>query len=66
MVIFYDSLSYTLSEETPQWDLCNLIANIGGNLGMFLGVSSFSICEIITTLIELYFLRKSNQIETNV
>jgi hypothetical protein len=64
VVIFYESLSYKLSEETPQWLLSNLIASIGGNLGLFLGVSSFSICEIITTLIELSFFGKSNKIET--
>jgi hypothetical protein len=55
--VFYQSLSYTMSEEAPQWDGFSLIANIGGNLGLFMGVSFFSICEIITTLIELYFYK---------
>ncbi len=53
--VFYESLSYSMTEETPQWDIFSLVANIGGNLGLFLGVSFFSICEIITTLFELYF-----------
>jgi hypothetical protein len=56
--IFYDSLSYTLSEESPQLDMVTLIANIGGNLGLFLGMSMFSFCELITTLIELYYFYK--------
>jgi hypothetical protein len=56
--VFYQSLSYTMSEEAPQWDGFSLIANIGGNLGLFISVSFFSICEIITTLIELYFHKK--------
>jgi len=55
--VFYESLSYTMSEEAPQWDGFSLIANIGGNLGLFMGVSFFSIFEIITTLIELYFIK---------
>ncbi len=37
--VFYESLSYSVSEESPQWDGFSLIANIGGNLGLFLGVS---------------------------
>jgi len=56
--IFYDSLSYTSSEESPQLDMVTLIANIGGNLGLFLGMSMFSFCELITTLIELYYFYK--------
>ena len=59
--VFYESLSYLVSEESPQWDGFSLIANIGGNLGLFLGVSFFSLCEIITTFIELYFFRKENK-----
>jgi hypothetical protein len=56
--IFYDSLSYTSSEESPQLDIVTLIANIGGNLGLFLGMSMFSFCELITTLIELFYSYK--------
>jgi len=59
--VFYESLSYTVSEEAPQWDGFSLIANIGGNLGLFMGVSFFSICEIVATLIELYFFHKKEQ-----
>ena len=57
--VFYDSLSYTLSEESPQWDAFSLIANIGGNLGLFLSVGFFTFCEIITFLIDLFFLQKN-------
>ena len=59
--IFYDSLSYTQVTETPQMDLIGLMANIGGNLGLFLGVSVFSLCEMVEVLIEIYYIRK----ETN-
>lgn len=61
--VFYESLSYSMTEETPQWDGFSLIANIGGNLGLFLGVSFFSICEIITTLFELYFFKQEKKID---
>ena len=56
--IFYDTLSYTILEESPQWDIITLIANIGGNLGLFLGVCLFSLGEIVTTLMEIYFFYK--------
>jgi hypothetical protein len=57
--IFYDSLSYMKSEETPALDIVTLVAYMGGNWGLFLSLNFFSIAEIITTLIEIYFYRKS-------
>jgi hypothetical protein len=56
--VYYDSLSYTQSEEAPQIDIISLIANIGGNLGLFLGVSLFSVWEILITLMEIYFYKR--------
>ena len=56
--IFYNSLSYTSSTEAPQMDIVSLIASIGGNLGLFMGVCLFSLAEIITTFIEIYFFLK--------
>ena len=58
--VYYDSLSYEQSDEAPQIDIVSLIANIGGNLGLFLGVSMFSVCELVTTLIEVYFYKKQS------
>ena len=55
--VFYDSMSYILSEESPQMDVVSLLANIGGNLGLFLGVSVFSLFEIIQVLIEILFIK---------
>ena len=56
--IFYDSLSYTNTTESPQMDVVSLVASVGGNSGLFLGVSVFSLCEIVEMLIEIYFLSK--------
>ena len=58
IAVYYDSLSYTQSDEAPQIDLITLIANVGGNLGLFLGVSLFSVWEIVITLLEIYFYKK--------
>ena len=54
--IFYESLSYILSEETPRMDMVSLLASIGGNLGLFLGVSVFSLCEIVEFIIVMFSL----------
>ena len=56
--IFYDKISYTISRESPKMDLNSLLASIGGNLSLFLGVSFFSICELIDALIEIHFILK--------
>ena len=54
---YYDSLSYTELTESPQMDIIALLASIGGNLGLFLGVSVFSLCELIVVFMEIYFIR---------
>jgi hypothetical protein len=51
--IIYDSLSYELSTESPKLDIVSTLANTGDNLGLFTGVSIFSICEVIEVLIEI-------------
>jgi hypothetical protein len=63
--VYYDSLSYIQSDEAPQIDFISLIANIGGNLGLFLGVSLFSVWEIVITLLEIYFYKKQQKIQVN-
>ena len=62
--IFYERLSYKVSNESPQMDAVSLVANIGGNLGLFLGVSLFSLGEILTVLFELCFIsRKETRVD---
>jgi acid-sensing ion channel 2 len=60
--IFYKSLSYETFTESPQLSLVWLFASIGGYLGLFLGISVFSVFEPIQVLIEILFLRHSNRI----
>ena len=58
--IYYDSLSYELSSESPKMDVVSFLANVGGNLGLFLGVSVISICEVIEALIEIWIFKRNN------
>ena len=55
--LYYDSLAYTLSTETPVMDVVGLLANIGGTLVLFLGISLLHICEIIEVIIEIIFIK---------
>ena len=56
--IFYESLSYSMSTEIPKMDFVSLFSNIGGTLSLFLGVSVFSVFEIVEVLMEIYFEEK--------
>ena len=53
--IFYESLSYTQSIELPRMDFVSLLASIGGNLSLFLGVSFFSLFEVIQLFMEIFY-----------
>jgi hypothetical protein len=55
--VFYKQLSYEVSSESPQLTLITLFANMGSYLGLFLGVSVFSLVEIIQVLIEIAFVK---------
>jgi hypothetical protein len=55
--IYYDSLTYTQMTESPKMDIIALLASIGGNLSLFLGVSVFSLFEVFQALIEIYFIK---------
>ena len=54
--IYYDSLSYVQTTESPKMNLVSLLASIGGNLSLLLGVSLFSLFEVIELLMEIYFI----------
>ena len=56
--VFYESLSYVNTEESPAVDILTLIAGISGTWGLFLSVNFFSLAEIITTLIELFYYKR--------
>jgi hypothetical protein len=45
--VFYEALKYTEISSDPKWEVVDLIANIGGTLGLFLGVSVLSFVEFI-------------------
>ena len=54
--LYYNALAYSLSEEKPSLDIVGLLANIGGTMGLFLGISLLHVCEVVEAFIELGFL----------
>ncbi len=58
LFVYYDSLKYTSSTDTPSMDIVTLLGNIGGTLGLFLGISLLSICELLHVLVEICLLAK--------
>ena len=59
--IFYESLSFAFTTESPQMDLVSLLASLGGNVGLFLGASVFSLCELFEVIIEIIFMLKGRR-----
>ena len=51
--VFYCSLKYVLIEQTQKYFLQDLIASVGGNLSILIGVSFVSLFEVIDLLTEL-------------
>ena len=51
--MYYSSLYFTTVDELPQMSILNLVAEIGGLLGLFIGASFLSIAEFFGDLIRL-------------
>jgi hypothetical protein len=60
VLISYDTLSYELTTESAKMEIVDLLANIGGNLGLFMGVSVLSLCELVVVFVEFCYLFKTN------
>lgn len=56
LTINYQDLEYTLIEEIPALDFQAYLANIGGQLGLFIGISILSLLEILELIIEIGYI----------
>lgn len=56
VAIRFDGLGYTEIKESPIMNLVDLMSNIGGIGGLFLGISLLSFVEIIEIFMEIYYL----------
>jgi hypothetical protein len=64
--VYFDSLDYTLIDQIPKMNMLDLISNIGGSLGLFIGVSFLSFAEIIELFIEILFILKNFNLVNNL
>ncbi len=61
LFVSYESLSYEIASQLANMDVVLLLSNIGGTLGLFLGISVLSLCEIVEVFLELYFIKRENK-----
>lgn len=54
--VFYENLNYELITQQPKVLLSDLIPNIGGIMGLFLGTSFLSLIELFEWLFEIFFV----------
>ena len=54
--IYYKELKYTLISQEPKLEIFVFVSNIGGILGLFLGISFLSFVEIFEILFEIIFI----------
>ena len=50
--VYYDDLEYVLITQKPKMQTFDLVSNIGGLFGLFLGMSLLSFIELFEILIE--------------
>ena len=54
--VYFSELRYTEITETPSTSLIDLLANIGGTIGLFIGISVLSFVEIVEFLMEIIII----------
>jgi hypothetical protein len=67
--VFYDDFKITVNEEVPKMGIEDLVSNIGGTLGLLIGVSLLSFVEIIEILVEILYVlfgRSNSIINSNI
>ncbi|XP_061184361.1 acid-sensing ion channel 1B-like [Saccostrea echinata] len=60
--IYYDSLIETVVTEVPEFNIFEMLSNIGGLMGIFLGASLLSVVELVEFF--LLILSHRNKLET--
>jgi hypothetical protein len=51
--VFYDRMSFTEITEKPSFTFVDLVSNVGGTFGLFLGISLLSLLEVVETIYEM-------------
>jgi hypothetical protein len=54
--MFYRSLKFTQIRQEPKTQLIDLVSNIGGTFGLFIGISFVSLFEITEILVQCFYI----------
>ena len=54
--VYYEALEYTIISEVPNLMIIDLVSNIGGLMGLFVGISFLSFGEVIEMIFEVLFI----------
>ncbi|KAL3869177.1 hypothetical protein ACJMK2_041888 [Sinanodonta woodiana] len=52
--IYYADLNFEYIEETPQIEAGDFLANVGGVIGLWIGLSVLALCEVLQLITELF------------
>ena len=61
IIVYYRELNYILSSQQIKVTELDLISNIGGILGVFVGISFLSLIELIEIALEMIFIYCDNK-----
>lgn len=66
--VFYDELSFTQVTDSASVEIFDLLSNVGGNLGLFLGISFLSFVELVEILVEIsnFYFKYTSKIKTTI
>jgi len=53
--IFFDELGHDIIRESPRSSIANLFSQVGGQFGLWIGASIFSLTEIILFIFNSFF-----------
>jgi hypothetical protein len=63
--VYYNNLEYTEILEVPFYSIIDLISNIGGTFGLFLGISILSFIEIVELIFNIIMTHFDTKIEVS-
>ena len=59
--VFYDRMSFTDITEKPSFSFVDLVSNVGGTFGLFIGISLLSILEMVEIIYEMLLICFKNK-----
>nr|XP_053638313.1 uncharacterized protein LOC128692952 isoform X1 [Cherax quadricarinatus] len=65
--LYLDSLNYEIIQESPAYTWDTLVSNVGGNLGLFIGMSLMTVVELMEFLVDviLIYFKSRQKVKPN-